>query len=262
MPSLALFDENMRIEILPALSDNYIFIGFLNPKEVFCVDPSEASVVENFVRQNNLTLKYILNTHHHLDHTGGNIRLKRYFNCPVIASTYDAHRIQGIDRQVSEGDAIDLDGVRFDVLFIPGHTSGHIAFYCARAGVLFVGDTLFAMGCGRLFEGTASQMLASLAKIQRLPDLTQIYCGHEYTQKNAHFALTIDPYNKDLLRRLELVNATRVQGKPTIPFTLEEERKTNPYLRVAHREIRQGLNLNHARDEEVLAEIRRRRDQY
>ena len=217
---------------ISALRDNYIHVIRTNTGKTAVVDPSEEEPVCRFLKEKNWSLHYILNTHHHWDHTGGNVGLKKKWpQAQVIGFAGDAHRIPQIDILVQENEMWKGEGLEFQVLFIPGHTLGHIAFWFQKEGWLFCGDTLFAMGCGRLFEGTAQQMLSSLNKLKSLPLKTQIYCGHEYTLHNGHFALEVDSENLALKKRVKQTEELRKKGISTVPFLLEEERDTNPFLR-------------------------------
>ena len=173
----------------------------------------------------------ILNTHHHGDHIGGNLDIKKKWGVQIYGYEKDAHRISGIDRKLKENEVFLFGSSKVQVLFVPGHTSGHIAFYFPKEKYLFCGDTLFAMGCGYLFEGSYKEMFESLQKIKNLPEDTQVFCAHEYTEKNASFALSVNKSNLDLQKRFEEVKKLRKEKKTTIPFYLKEELLTNPFLR-------------------------------
>lgn len=220
--------------ILPALSDNYIFLLYDEvTKDAAVVDPSEAGPVIEAIEAQGLSLKWILNTHHHWDHTGGNLKLKKKYGAVIVGYQGDARRIPGIDVMVDEGQELSFFGSAAQVFFIPGHTLGHIAYYFPKEQLLFCGDTLFLMGCGRLFEGTPEQMFTSLAKLKSLPDETKIYCAHEYTLDNARFARSVEPENETLEQREKDEQHIRAEGKPTIPALLSLEKQTNPFLRAA-----------------------------
>ena len=222
----------MQVFQLPALQDNYIYILHDSRKgKTAVIDPTLAKPVKAFLKQKKWSLDLILNTHHHYDHTGGNLELKTQWPCPVAGFSQDAHRLPGLDWPLKEEEEGHFGTYPFRVLFLPGHTLGHIAYWFFEEKKLFVGDTLFAMGCGRLFEGTAQQMFQSLSKIKALPQDTQIFSGHEYTKKNGYFALSQDPSNKHLKVRMKQVCAKRAKGQSTQPFLLSEELKTNPFLR-------------------------------
>jgi hydroxyacylglutathione hydrolase len=228
----------MKIYRLPALSDNYIFL-LHDPQQnaAAVVDPAEARPVLQKLAELKAPLVAIFNTHHHSDHVGGNQTLLRHFPKAVVyASEADRGRIPGQQVFLSEGDRVPFGERTADVLFVPGHTRGHIAYYfppitTTEQGDLFCGDTLFAGGCGRLFEGTPTQMVNSLSKIRHLPDRTRVWCAHEYTLNNLKFALTVDAQNASLQRRFEEVEAMRQQQKATVPSCLGVEKQTNPFLR-------------------------------
>jgi len=230
----------MRIVQIPLLRDNYgylIVCGRTN--EAAVVDPSEAEPVLRRVEQEGVQLKAILNTHHHRDHTGGNSELLARGSLEVYAHRTDQGRIPGLSHPLDEGDEIRIGELKGKALFIPGHTRGHVAYVFENK--LFCGDTLFVAGCGRLFEGTAAEMVDSLSKLMRLPGETLVYCGHEYTEKNLQFALTVEPNNPKVTEKTRRVKALRAKGASTVPSTLEEERETNPFLRWESREIRENL---------------------
>ena len=253
----------LEIELVPCLKDNYAYLVF-DRSEGVCgvVDASEAEPVKRALEARGLKLTHILSTHHHMDHVGGNLALKQAFGVQVIGAAKDAARIPGMDIGLKEGDTFSLGSHVARVLEIPAHTSQHIAFWFEADRAVFTGDTLFAMGCGRLFEGTAEMMWASLSKLMRLPDDVRIYCGHEYTEANGRFALTVEPDNADLRARMDEVRAKRAQSLPTIPTMMGLEKKTNPFLRAQSPEIRQTLGLEAATNVEVFAETRRRKDKF
>lgn len=223
----------LKIDLIPCLSDNYAYLLQDGAGAVGVVDPSEPAPVEAALKRLGLKLTHIFNTHHHFDHTGGNIELKAAYGATVIGPGADSHRIPGIDVGVVEGDLVPFGKVEANVLDIPAHTSGHIAFHFAADAAVFTGDTLFAMGCGRLFEGTPADMFAALRKLEALPPATRVYCGHEYTESNGRFALTVEPDNADLIARMDTVRRLRAASQPTIPSTIADERATNPFMRAA-----------------------------
>jgi hydroxyacylglutathione hydrolase len=234
-------ESKMKIVQIPLLRDNY---GYLivcqNTNTAAVIDPSESEPVLHRVEEEQVSLTAILNTHHHRDHTGGNeglLQSEQKF--AVFGHKSDAARIPGLNHGVDEGDEVEIGELRGTVLFIPGHTTGHIAYLFG--GNLFCGDTLFTGGCGRLFEGTAEQMHASLKKLMALPDQTKIYCGHEYTESNLRFAVALEPKNHKLVSRFERVQGLRARGVSTVPSTLEEEKQTNPFLRWDSKEIQKSL---------------------
>ena len=253
----------MQIALVPLLTDNY---GYLlhDPAngETGIVDPSEAAPVLGAARERGWRLTHILNTHHHHDHTGGNLALKQATGAAIVGPAPDRTRIPGIDIALDEGETFRLGGAAAEILFIPGHTRGHIAFHFGGEKAVFCGDTLFSLGCGRMFEGTAPMMWASLDKLRRLPAETRIYCGHEYTAANARFGVSIDPDNEALRRREGAVAALRGRGEPTIPSTMGEERAANPFLRADDPGLAAAIGLPDAPPSEVFGEIRRRKDNF
>jgi hydroxyacylglutathione hydrolase len=249
----------LEITLVPCLTDNY---AYLVEADGLCavVDPSEPEPVKRALAGRKLT--HILNTHHHFDHTGGNIPLKDAYGAKVIGAEKDRDRISGIDEGVSEATPWRFGSHTARILEIPAHTSGHIAFAFEDEGAVFTGDTLFAMGCGRLFEGTPQMMWSSLSKLMRLDDDMRVYCGHEYTLSNGKFAMTLEPGNADLRARMKEIEAARAKGEPTIPSTIGLEKRTNPFLRPDAPEIRKTLGMEDASDVEVFAETRRRKDNF
>ena len=253
----------LSIEPVPCLSDNYAYL-IHDPaaKLTAIVDPSEPGPVKKALAARGLKLTHILNTHHHLDHTGGNVPLKEEFGAQVVGPGKDRDRIPGIDVGVDEATGWTFGAQAVRVLEIPAHTRAHIAFVFDDDNAVFTGDTLFAMGCGRLFEGTPDMMWSSLSKLMRLDDKTRVYCGHEYTLSNGRFAMTLEPGNPDLTARMKDVEALRARNAPTIPSTIGLEKKTNPFLRPQSPEIRKTLGMETASDVEVFAETRRRKDTF
>ena len=217
---------------LPVLSDNYIYLLHdAASGATAVVDPAEAAPVIAAAEQRGWRISHILNTHHHGDHVGGNLAIKRAHGAIILGPAYDRERIPGLDIAVDEASGAEIAGHQAQVFFVPGHTRGHIAYYFADSAALFCGDTLFSIGCGRLFEGTPQQMWSSLLKLRALPDETQIYCAHEYTESNCRFAITVDPDNPALRRKVADVKALRAVGTPTIPAVLGSEKASNPFLR-------------------------------
>lgn len=224
--------SELVIRQIPALKDNYIYL-LHEPTTgaTAAVDPSVAAPVLSALAETGWKLTHILNTHHHNDHTGGNLELKQATSCTIVGPRADRDRIAGIDVAVGEGDTYALGAAIARIFDVPGHTRGHIAYWFAQSRALFSGDTMFLMGCGRLFEGTPEQMWRSLAKFKSLPPETMVYCGHEYTQANARFALTVEPENAALIARAARIDDLRAKGRSTVPGSLAEEFATNPFLR-------------------------------
>ena len=257
----------LEIELLPILQDNYVYLLFDPDTGISgVVDPGVDEPVRARLTELGRSLDFIFITHHHADHVGGVPSLRAHYGARLIAARKDQARIPGFtgarDVGVVEGDEVVFGGFTVQVLETPGHTRGHLAFWFPRAEALFCGDTLFAMGCGRLFEGTAAEMWASLTKLAALPPATRIFCGHEYTLANARFAVSVDPDNRDLQARLLAVERLRAEGRPTIPSTMELELRTNPFLRVGDPALRARLGMLQANDVEVFAELRRRKDRF
>ena len=253
----------LRIEQIPVLRDNYVYL-LHDEVEGACaaVDPSLAAPVLAALDRLGWTLTHIFNTHHHHDHTGGNIELKRATGCTIVGNGRDAARIPGIDVALEEGGEAALGALRAQVMDVSGHTIGHIALWFEGEQALFCGDTLFSLGCGRLFEGTPAQMWASLKKLRGLPGATRVYCGHEYTENNARFALAVDPDNAVLGRRAAEVRALRAQGRPTVPSLLADERAANPFLRADDPAFLAAAGLDGLDPIAAFAEICRRKNAF
>lgn len=249
----------LSVQLVPCLKDNYAYLVTDAGQGVYAVvDPSEPEPVIKALGERKLT--HILNTHHHFDHTGGNMALKEKYGAIVVGPEKDRERIPGIDVGVSEDAPWMFGKHTARILEIPAHTKAHIAFYFPDDGVVFTGDTLFAMGCGRLFEGTPQMMWTSLSKLMALPDETRVYCGHEYTFNNGRFALTLEPTNNALLTRMADVEAKRARNEATMPTNMALEKLTNPFLRPNSTDIRRSTGLADASDVDVFAEMRRRKD--
>ena len=253
----------IEIHMFPCLQDNYGFLlhnGATNTTAT--IDTPEVAAIEAALAERGWQLTHILNTHHHYDHAGGNEELKARHDCQVIGPKADADRIPGIDVQLEDGQHYAFGGIELQAIDVPGHTRGHIAYYVPAAGAAFVGDTIFALGCGRLFEGTPAQMWTSIQKLMALPDATQLYCAHEYTQANAKFALTVDPDNAELQKRAAEIDALRSRGEPTVPTTLSVEKATNPFLRPAAASLQSTLGMLDADPVAVFSETRARKDDF
>ncbi len=222
---------------IPALSDNYIWMAHdAASSETIVVDPAVADPVLEAAAARGWTISAIWNTHWHPDHTGGNAAIKAATGCAVIAPAAEAAKIPTADRLVAEDDTVMLGAFQAQVIDVPAHTAGHIAYHLPEAEIVFVGDTLFAMGCGRLFEGTPAQMFANMQRLAALPGDTTVYCAHEYTQSNGRYALVAEPDNAALAERMAQVDTMRAQGLPTVPTTIALERATNPFMRAASAE--------------------------
>lgn len=245
----------------PCLDDNYgVLVHDADAGVTASIDAPEADAVREALVEKGWTLTHILNTHHHHDHTAGNLELKAETGCIVVGPKGEAQRIPGLDQAVGEGDSFALGTARVHVLETPGHTAGHISYWIPAHAVAFVGDTLFSLGCGRVFEGTYEMMWASLAKLRRLPAATRIYCGHEYTVSNGRFGMTIEPGNEALAARVAEAEALRAADKPTLPTRLDRELDTNVFLRTRSPEIRKRLGLETAEDWQVFAALRERKN--
>lgn len=254
---------DLEIYQFPCLSDNYAFL--LHDPDTGAtavVDTPEVEAIERALEAKNWQLTHIFNTHHHYDHTGGNLLLKERHHCVIVGFEADRERLPGLDVGIREGDVVELGKTRFEVFETPGHTVGHIAYLCRESKAGFVGDTLFALGCGRLFEGSPGQMWQSLQKISAWPEDTRIYCAHEYTEANAAFALTIESDNPELLARAEEIKACRARNQPTVPTLLKLEKQTNPFLRAHHPSLQKAVDLIGRQPEQVFAEVRRRKDHF
>jgi len=226
----------MTLEIIriPVLSDNYVWLVHEpNSGETMVVDPAVAAPILAEADKRGWKITQIWNTHWHPDHTGGNAEIKEATGCKVTGPGAEAARIPTLDRHVSEGDTAQLGEVTANVIDVPAHTAGHIAFHIPTAKAAFVGDTLFAMGCGRLFEGTPEQMYDNMRKLEKLPDDTQVYCAHEYTQANGNFALQVEPDNEALVKRMAEIVKMRADDIPTVPTNIAAEKATNPFMRAS-----------------------------
>tara|TARA_B100001173_G_scaffold246357_1_gene216687 strand:- start:31 stop:792 length:762 start_codon:yes stop_codon:yes gene_type:complete len=253
----------MHVTPILCLKDNYAYIiNDNNSKTVGVVDPSESKPIISFLTKNNLKLNYILNTHHHFDHVGGNAELKKLYNAKVVGFDGDKHRIPEIDITLKNNEKWNFGDSLVKILHIPGHTLGHICFFFEKEAIVFTGDTLFSLGCGRIFEGDYKQMFNSLNKIKNLPKSTNIYCGHEYTYKNAEFCSKHDANNINLKKKFEIIKKLRSKNLPTIPTTLEDELNTNIFLRCDQNDLKIKLNMENQEDIEVFKKIRDLKDSF
>ena len=251
----------LNIEIIPCLEDNYSFI--INDTEtntVAVIDPSEFNPINNFIEKKFKKIDYILNTHHHFDHTGGNLDLQKKYKVKIIGSKKDEIRIPGIDIKLSHNENFKLGNINFKIFLIPGHTSGHICFYSQNEKVIFTGDTLFSLGCGRVFEGTHLEMLNSLNLIKKLPIDTKIYCGHEYTKKNLDFCTQYGINTNELVVKKKWIMSKLDQKQPTIPTTVKEELGTNIFLRCDNSEVKKSLDMEDSTELEVFKKLRNLKD--
>ena len=252
----------MKIEIISCLSDNYSYL--IHDEEsntVAIIDPSEFKTCDKIIKKYN-KLDFILNTHHHADHVNGNLELKKKYNSKILGFSQDKKRIPGIDILLEENQKQKIGNLEFEVIFIPGHTKGHIAFFFSKEKIAFTGDTLFSLGCGRVFEGTHEEMFYSLNKIKNLPPDTKIYCGHEYTKSNLNFCLAYDPQNTFLKEKAIEIQKKLNSNLPTIPSILGQEIKTNIFLRCNDPEIKLALGLKDSSGVEVFSKLRDLKDSF
>lgn len=253
----------LDIRQIPVLSDNYVYLVH-EPETgaTAVVDPAVTEPVLAEAKRLGWTITHILNTHHHGDHTGGNREIQAATGCQIIGPRADRDRIPGIQSEVGDGDTVRFGATKAQVFDVPGHTRGHIAYWFEAEDALFCGDTLFALGCGRVFEGTHAQMWHSLGKLKALPDSTRVYCAHEYTQANARFALSVDGSNPDLRARATEIDVQRSLGQPTVPSLLGIEKATNPFLRADDPVLAANVGLAGADAVSVFAEVRTRKDSF
>ena len=253
----------LELVTIPALSDNYTFLLHDDSSgATACIDVPEAGPIQKELEKRGWTLTEIWLTHHHHDHIGGVDELKSATDAKVTGAAADRHRLPTLNREVADGDAFEFGGEVVDVFDVSGHTEGHIAFVLRESKYAFTADSLMALGCGRLFEGTAPQMWNSLQKLASLDPETLICSGHEYTQANGRFAVTVDPENADLKDRIARIDAMRAKDEPTVPSTLADELATNPFLRAENAGIQSQLDMIGADPVEVFAEIRARKDRF
>lgn len=257
--SLALEAPDVAVVRIPVWVDNYAWLLRLGPS-TWVVDAPEAGPVLGELAARGWRLDGVLNTHHHPDHVGANLELKQRTGCRVLGPAADRDRIPGLDVAVEDGTALTLGGHRVLGWHLPGHTRGHLAWVLPDDGLAFVGDTLFAMGCGRLFEGTPQQMWASLQRLAGLPPSTLLFCAHEYTLANGRFALTVDPHNAALRERVAGVERLRAEARATVPFTLADELATNPFLRADQPDLAGAVDLPGRPAVEVFAALRALKD--
>ncbi|WP_420584727.1 hydroxyacylglutathione hydrolase [Ruegeria sp.] len=253
----------LEIVTIPCLSDNYAFLAHdAASGQTALVDAPEPGPILEALDARAWTLSHVLLTHHHWDHVDGLAGILEKHPAKVIGAAADAYRLPPLDQQVSEGDVFEIGSEPVQVMDVSGHTVGHIAFYMPQSHAVFTADSLMALGCGRLFEGTPAQMWESLSKLAALPDETIVYSGHEYTQSNAKFAITVDPDNPALKQRIADIESARAAGTPTVPSSLALEKATNPFLRAENPEIQAHLSMENAPAADVFAEIRARKDRF
>lgn len=251
----------LEIVRIPVLSDNYVWL-MREPQSgaVGVVDPAVAGPVLAEAEKRRWKITHILNTHHHGDHVGGNMEIKNVTGCTIVGNRRDKARIPGIDVEIDDGDRYRFGEAEAEIFFIPGHTSGHIAYAFREQRALFCGDTIFALGCGKMFEGTPQQFWTSLSRLRSLPDDMRVYCAHEYTQSNARFAVTVETDNRQLMARRASVDAARARGEATVPSLLGEEKQTNPFLRADLPGVQKAVGMVGADPALVFAEVRHRKD--
>jgi len=256
-------NDRVRIHQFPCLKDNYgVLIHDPETGATASIDAPEAEAVEAALKQTGWGLTDILVTHHHFDHTGGIAALKAAHGARVTGPAGEADKIKTLDKTVADGEIFKFGSVDVHAIETPGHTLGQVSYWIPDASVAFTGDTLFALGCGRVFEGTPEQMWTSLDRLRKLPPETVIYCGHEYTLANATFAVTVDPKNTRLHERLHEIEALRAEGKPTLPTTMEAELATNPFLRADAESVQAAVGMPGGDPAAVFTEVRRRKDSF
>ena len=255
--------NNLKVNLVKCLSDNYSYIIFNpNSKKSIVVDPAESKPVAEELEKLNLELEYILITHHHSDHVGGNLELKKKYNCKIVGYENDADRIPGIDIRLNDKEIFNFENEEIELNTGPGHTRGHIFYFFKKNQLAFVGDIVFSLGCGRIFEGTAEEMHSSVTKIKSLPDLTKIYCGHEYTENNLKFCKHYDPENIDLIERGREILNLRKKNLPTIPTTVLLEKKTNIFFRCDNNIISSNLNMKGSDPSTIFKKLRELKDNF
>jgi hydroxyacylglutathione hydrolase len=253
----------LQVHQFPTRSDNFgVLIHDPKTEATAAIDAPDAEELLAALHDKGWTLTHILTTHHHHDHTAGNAIVKRMTGCTIIGPALEAGSIPAIDVKVAEGDTIDIGNAKATVIETPGHTKGHVSYYFPEDEIVFVGDTLFSVGCGKLLEGDAKTMWGSLQKLMILPPETRVYCGHEYTDKNCRFALTIEPENEALRARAAEAAALTEKGEATLPTTIGDELATNPFLRPSSPDIQKRLGMEGKPLWEIFGEVRKRKDRF
>ncbi len=253
----------IKVDIISCLNDNYSYLLYEDTSGIVAIiDPSEYEPCEKLIDKKFKKLDLILNTHHHADHIGGNDELKKKYKSRIMICKKDKDRITNYDQLLEDQENFKIGNISFKVIYIPGHTSAHIAFYSQEAKIVFTGDTLFSLGCGRIFEGTHKQMMDSLSQLKELPDDTQVYCGHEYTEKNLQFCLKYDVKNKLLIEKSDWIKNKIKLNQPTIPTTIGNEKKTNIFLRCNEMTVKEALMMNNASDQEIFSKLRDLKDSF
>jgi hydroxyacylglutathione hydrolase len=253
----------MNIEIIPCLNDNYSYLIHDESSGIVAIiDPSEFEPCNKIIDKNYKKLDFILNTHHHYDHVGGNEELKKKYHSTILGFEDDENRIPNIDKLLKDNQEFKIGNLIFTTIFIPGHTKGHIAFYLKKEKIVFTGDTLFSLGCGRVFEGTYEQMFQSLNKLKNLPIDTKVYCGHEYTYKNLEFCLKFNPNNNFLKQKKNSIELNLKNQRPTIPSTIGDEIKTNIFFKYSDPDVKKALNSENSSDLEIFTKLRDLKDNF
>lgn len=253
----------IKIIKIPVLSDNYSYIVIDKKSKITaCIDPPVIDEIVEVLKSENLNLDYIINTHHHHDHVGGNIGLQKIFNCKIMGNHKDQNRIPGINIKLENNKNYSIGESEFIIIDTPGHTVGHICLYFEENDILFSGDTLFSLGCGRLFEGSVDQMVKSLKKLRSLPEHTKIYCGHEYTRSNANFAIHLNPDNDKLKQQVEHIENQLKECSSTIPFKLKEDIKFNPFLNFDNPNYLEAIGFENLGEFENFKKIRIMKDEF
>tara|TARA_B100000767_G_scaffold159537_1_gene149699 strand:+ start:945 stop:1706 length:762 start_codon:yes stop_codon:yes gene_type:complete len=253
----------MNIEIISCLNDNYSYLIHDESSNIVAIiDPSEFEPCYKIINKNYKKLDFILNTHHHHDHVGGNEQLKKKYNSTIIGFEDDKNRIPGIDKLLKDNQEFKIGNLSFTTIFIPGHTKGHIAFFLKKEKIVFTGDTLFSLGCGKVFEGTYKQMFDSLNRLKSLPVDTRVYCGHEYTSKNLEFCLKFNPNNNFLKKKRDSIKLSVKNKTPTIPSTISDEIKTNIFFKYNDPDVKKAINSENSSDLEVFIKLRDLKDNF